>query len=70
MKRTANEFDRAVEALKTNDYGFFIENEETGSLVVVECMAGGRYLCLDADHEVVNLTDDEKEACAFLFGQH
>ena len=70
MKSTMTEFDRAVEMLKTNDYGFFAENEETGNMVVIENMAGGRYLCLDAGHEVVNLTDNEMEACEFLFGQH
>ena len=68
MKRTANEFDRVEEALKTNDYGFFIENEENGRSVVIECMAGGRYLCLDADNEVVKLTSCEREACVFLLG--
>lgn len=60
--------ERTIEYLETAEVGAYVENEDNGREVVVENMAGGRYLCLDSHKEVAKLTDSPCVAYMYLVG--
>lgn len=63
------QFERVTQALATGDEGFYICNEDNGREVEVTNMAGGRYLCKDANGEPCRQVDDEAFAYNFLMGR-
>lgn len=62
----ATEFEIVVKMLESNEEGFYIKNDDNGKKVSIEYMAGGKFLCIDADGEPAKQTDDPCVAAAWL----
>lgn len=62
----AGEFSYVMNLLESNEEGFYIKNDDNGKKISVEYMAGGKYLCIDADGEPAKQTDDPCVAAAWL----
>lgn len=63
-----SQIQQTIEYLEQAEVGSYVENQDNGREVVVENMAGGRYLVLDSDKEVMKLTDSPCIACMYLIG--
>lgn len=63
-----SQIQQTIEYLEQAEVGSYVENLDNGREVVVENMAGGRYLVFDADKEVMKLTDSPCIACMYLIG--
>lgn len=63
-----SQIEQTIDYLENAEVGAYVENEDNGREVVVENMAGGRYLVLDSDKEVMKLTDSPCIAFMYLIG--
>lgn len=63
-----NYMNQTIEYLKCAGPGAFVENSDNGREVEVAYMAGGRYLCRDANGEPAKQTDSPVVAYMYLMG--
>lgn len=64
-----SQMQQTIEYLKKSEVGCYVENPNNGRRVDIENMAGGRYLCLDGNQEVMKLTGNPYVAYMYLIGE-